>query len=557
MQPAFSRFLEANRASKFQKFFDASPELGKIEGKYTLILAPDDETFDRLSAFAGNDRETIVNILKNHISIVKVNKVGHPTVTALSGLRFGSNINDLKRLEITAANNNAGPGLVVFVIKKFISAGVQQAEQTEEINYWLKLPQDLFVQLLTQNMEPNDIIRLCNSNSEINAKCNRNDQLMFRRMLPADYKPIPGQSPREAYIQLNNSRVWVSGENGEGQLGLGDFQRRTTLESLPEFRGVKQIICGNRHSLILDKEGRVWSTGYGANGELGFSLNGANRILTFKPIPEFKNIKEIIAGTDKSVMLDEFGRAHVFGVGHYGSLGLGDANNRMVPTMIPGFEGIRQFSIGYAHSAILDKLGRVWMFGSNHQGQLGLGEDLQQTLVPTMIPGFVDIKYISCGSFTTAFIDSENNVWTFGDNIEGQCGLGPDDGYIYVPTMIPNFTNIVKVKCSSLHTVFLDAGGNVFGCGSNKGGELGRPTMKFAMGVPVMIANGIRDIEVGPGTTGLIWLSGSITILGERLDEFHAAQQRSAPNRITTLELPNGLIPMQLSIGRNFVFILA
>lgn len=480
MQAALSRFLEANRASKFQKFFDANPELNKIEGKYTLILAPDDETFDRLSTFAGNDRETIVNILKNHISIVKVNKVGHPTVTALSGLQFGSNINDLKRLEITAANNNAGPGLVVFVIKKFISIGVQQAEQTEEINYLLKLNQDVFVQLLTQYMEPTDIIRLCNSNSMMNAKCNHNGQALFRILLKRDYNvEINANSPanfRDMYIRAYNSKIHLQGcQYFEYPIGYQEDEEEEplciassdNLEPIKvnlinvenrlhaQFKGFKIIVDGDKYRRLAPRlntrthDSILFLDRMGNPGYIDYSLvlRGKSTDPAVWYIDHTGNYREIHGSV----------KGYIYCLNSEGIVYQYDKTDRKLRVLRAPFK-FKSIAIGYNHWLCLDMNGRVWTKGNNSNGQLGR----EGTSEFEMIPGFEGVKQIAAGYKYSAFLDKDGRVWTFGSNSYSKLGLDLGSLEYKNPMVIKKFENVKKISCGPDTMAIIDQDGRVW-----------------------------------------------------------------------------------------------
>lgn len=107
----------------------------------------------------------------------------------------------------------------------------------------------------------------------------------------------------------------------------------------------------------------------------------------------------------------------------------------------------------------------VWSFGYNRDGQLGLG-DQRDRLTPTLIPQpkaelrsdfsrppAGKTKAISAGFNRTVLIDLEDNVWSFGYDLDGQLRLG-DDQDRTIPTLIPQ----LKAKAISDgrdHTVLI------------------------------------------------------------------------------------------------------
>ena len=59
----------------------------------------------------------------------------------------------------------------------------------------------------------------------------------------------------------------------DGQLGLGDNQNRNKAELLMTDPEIKQIICGNHHSMIYRNNGDVLVFGANVYGQLGLGDN--------------------------------------------------------------------------------------------------------------------------------------------------------------------------------------------------------------------------------------------------------------------------------------------
>ena len=59
----------------------------------------------------------------------------------------------------------------------------------------------------------------------------------------------------------------------QGQLGLGDNQNRNKPELLMTDPEIKQIICGDFHTMIYRNNGDVLVFGYNVCGQLGLGDN--------------------------------------------------------------------------------------------------------------------------------------------------------------------------------------------------------------------------------------------------------------------------------------------
>ena len=147
---------------------------------------------------------------------------------------------------------------------------------------------------------------------------------------------------------------------------------------------------------------------------------------------------------------------------------------------------------------------------------------------------------------------SPTQVLTFGDNQSGQLGHSLDKTNIYVPTPIlnDNLPQIVQIAASNINTYLLDNLGQVWGCGSNLDGQLGRPNaislqngLGLIPGLPPISqisAGGLSAFFLSK--TGQVWAVGDSSSGQLGLGNFHA---QTIPMRI-----PN--LPQITQIACNF-----
>ena len=273
-----------------------------------------------------------------------------------------------------------------------------------------------------------------------------------------------------------NGNVWSSGMNGSGQLGLGDLRRRSILTQIelssialphgPNFK-VKQISAGTLHTMMIDPDDTVWSFGENVFSQLGLGDQRDRSSPT--QIPNLK-AKQVSAGAYHTVVIDLDDSAPVwtFGWNNYGQLGLGNDVGRSRPTLIPNLKA-KQVSAGRDHTVVIDLDDNVWAFGLNEKGQLGLGHTQDRT-TPTLIE-HLKAKQASAGGYHTIVIDLDDSVWAFGNNRSGQLGLG-DNLNRATPTLIPNL-KAKQVSNGEWHTVVIDLDSNVWSFGGNNEGQLG------------------------------------------------------------------------------------
>ena len=132
------------------------------------------------------------------------------------------------------------------------------------------------------------------------------------------------------------------------------------------------------------------------------------------------------------------------------SLGIGT-------TMINSYEGtdnnidsskpIQQINSGRNHSSIITSSGELWMWGSNLDGELGdleTSATVNHRIYPINITKQegnplqgMKIEQTALGSGTSAAIDSNGDLWTWGATRYGVRGMGNgSDVFVSVPTSI-------------------------------------------------------------------------------------------------------------------------
>jgi len=202
----------------------------------------------------------------------------------------------------------------------------------------------------------------------------------------------------------SEDRIWTVGANfRESQLGVGNARTKVPV-MIPSIRNVKQVSCGFSHTAFIDSQGHIWTVGDDYYGQLGHGRIGS---MTVKPaaIQNFRGIRQVSCGERHTAFIDSNGCVWTFGNGGNGRLGHGDLLDRSVPTMIEGFMNIKQISCGYNHTALIDTQTRVWTFGHAHKGQLGHEYQFDQ-LRPKMIQGFQNVERVECGYDCTMFIQT-------------------------------------------------------------------------------------------------------------------------------------------------------
>ena len=267
--------------------------------------------------------------------------------------------------------------------------------------------------------------------------------------------------------------IWSFGENDYGQLGTGNT---TNFNNVPQkILGIPPVLSvssGLNHTLILTNDDNLWSCGGNDCGQLCL---GDTEERSSPQKTSFSNITKISAGSDHSLFENDKGEIFSCGYNQQGQCGLGHFSDAQItPSLIPNApENIVQFVCGDYQSLFLDSEGNVFSVGDNENGQLGLAHNTNQNVL-NKIPNIPPIKIISCVSASCYLIDFEGNLWSFGNNEEGQLGHG-DEIDINIPKIINTLVDIQQISYGSCGRHFLakNSQNQIFATGYNNCGQLG------------------------------------------------------------------------------------
>jgi alpha-tubulin suppressor-like RCC1 family protein len=183
-------------------------------------------------------------------------------------------------------------------------------------------------------------------------------------------------------------------------------------------------------------------------------------------------------GYAHAVAVTETGEIFTWGNNAFGQLGFRNVSvDFTYPSQVHTLQDTRIVYVcaGFAHTLAVTDKGETYGWGSNDKGQLGL-EGFTATFTPTLITGLVGKKVIrvSCGYDTSVAVTDKGLVYTFGDNSEGQLGLGHTTAMVGVNqvTALADST-IVQAEAGWAHMLALDDQGVSYGWGDNSVGQLG------------------------------------------------------------------------------------
>ena len=219
---------------------------------------------------------------------------------------------------------------------------------------------------------------------------------------------------------------WGQGTGGVlGHGGASDVSVPSVIKTL-SGQNVVQIACGEVHSLALTASGDVYAWGLGYDGQLGIrpSIEAVSvpKYVFFK-----KEIVRVACGEKHSLAVDLEGKIYSWGEGRCGQLGRGKQRDSRVPGVIESEEVFTEVQAGAGHSLALTENGRIYAWGLNNYGQLGTGND-QTCWKPTLVErdfGGKKLKRVSeiaCSTHASYCLDIEGRPFSWGKGYIGHGG---------------------------------------------------------------------------------------------------------------------------------------
>ena len=238
--------------------------------------------------------------------------------------------------------------------------------------------------------------------------------------------------PYDTGLAVDTSgNVWGWGNNGGGELCLGNKQLYTTLVQLP-LSHVTAVAGASTHALY-DADGTVYACGQNLDGDLGdgswhdsstpAAVSGLSGLPVVKLVAAFANSGALLAN----------GKYFDWGYDGAGQLGDGNAGHSAnVPVRVRLRAGVSQVAQGGSiwnngQTLVMLTDGSLWSWGNNRAGQLGNG-NRTRALLPVRFhaPAGVTYQGLATGSATSYAVSGNGSVYAWGVSYEGQLG----DGYL-------------------------------------------------------------------------------------------------------------------------------
>jgi len=303
--------------------------------------------------------------------------------------------------------------------------------------------------------------------------------------------------------------------SGQGSSSGGDGTSSAAGCSLRETRPVATNI-GEGEGLA------VFMWGRGEDGQLGLGDTSDQDEPTYVDALRGVGVRQIACGSGHTVVLTTEGEVYTWGRGDDGRLGHGDNGWKYVPRITQSLSGhtVVQVTCGSYHTAAVTSNGDLWTWGGGMYGKLGHSNESGQA-TPKRVEGLVGliVSQVACGSRHTAVITSTGALYTWGDKENGVAGHGDVEGHQYTPKLLERLAGktIVQLSACGFHTGCLTDQGECYTWGEGKFGRLGHGTERNCHTprlVESLLGKRPRQIACGGFHTAVITEDGKMLTFG-------------------------------------------
>jgi alpha-tubulin suppressor-like RCC1 family protein len=174
--------------------------------------------------------------------------------------------------------------------------------------------------------------------------------------------------------------LWCWGENGDGELGVGDKESRYVPVQVG-LEAWSYVATGHDHTCGIHSGARsLWCWGSNAYDQLGVDV--VIDVTTPQLVDDSWQWDMVACGRYHICAIRTDGSLWCWGANEEGQLGLGDTEPRATLTQV-GTQFQSVFT-AYTYTCGIKEDGTAWCWGNNDYGQLGLG-DTDPRLSPTQV----------------------------------------------------------------------------------------------------------------------------------------------------------------------------
>lgn len=251
-------------------------------------------------------------------------------------------------------------------------------------------------------------------------------------------------------------------------------------------RHIIQVASNAYHTAAISATGDLYMCGTNDEGQVNPVKDSNGSLVQFYPKPKLfdaignHRVSRVSCGLYHTVCITATGVAISFGGNETGQLGHSPnthfcAGPKAVEVVWRGKGTIfHEVACGDLFTLLLTTSGEIYSCGiGSNTGQPKQMNSSSALRIDSLVG--VNITNIVCGSSHSFALSATRELYAWGSNQHGQLSIANAD-HVQVPEQVmlsPHFGNVRGICAGSIHSIFWSEDGYVYGCGSNKHGQVG------------------------------------------------------------------------------------
>jgi alpha-tubulin suppressor-like RCC1 family protein len=233
--------------------------------------------------------------------------------------------------------------------------------------------------------------------------------------------------------------------------------------------------------MAIDTNGNAWGWGAGGSGDLCSTAANKNVPQEITATVLQGDVTLASGQNNHAIYYTKTGKLYACGNNVAGQLGDGTFTSSISPVQVTGLpaEAVLSVQTAWEDSGALMADGTYWDWGYNKQGELGDGSTAASD-VPVQVSLSAAVDVVSQGGSLsnngqTVVLLSNGSVYSWGEDADGQLGNGSHGHHYDLPVAVrvPAGTTFVSVNSGGASEYAIDSIGDVWSWGQNNEGQLG------------------------------------------------------------------------------------
>ena len=336
------------------------------------------------------------------------------------------------------------------------------------------------------------------------------------------------------FLVTNDGYIYSTGTNSSAGTLLGQdntsiFKRCTDTNNKFQCK-VKQVSCGDEHTMLVTNDGYVYATGNSLVYRTG--NNDETHLTEFTQCFDNNfqgNVKQVSCGYQSSLLVTNNNKLYVTGTNV--NIGTHPYDKHFFTEISSINKYIKQVSCSYGHSLLVTADNNIYATGNRAEGQTSLPTKNFWVLAEpkTIIQG--KVRSVETSNFEddgySFLITNDNKLYATGNNSNGQLGMGTTQNistFSYVSGgNIEIFQgNVRQVSAGSEHSLLVTDDYYVYATGLNDNGQLGMGNIGENLNVFSYVSGGnvedfqgnVKQVSAGNTHSSLLTNDGKLYITG-------------------------------------------